>query len=357
MRTEFNYNQLNSNRNECSILGGKNNTKKIEKGKEDIQDILNLAINDMNGSELRNSAKKFRQIASILMDIDTRLNKEKKYSDRNSLNDLSGKEWIKHTKSWMIYDGRPKDIPKGIKNHPGSYPPDLAAHFIEFFTKDNDWVLDPFSGIGSTLVACNILNRNFWGTELNEQYCNFAKNRTEIGNKNKNTEKKSNIKLEVFNADARDIFNIWKENNLPQVDFVVTSPPYWNILEKSRGGVNSTHKKRVKSGLDEKYSENPLDLANSSDYNKYLDEITDIFRNVHKILKEGAYVCVIVQNFRPKDGIMKPLAWDIAYRLREIYKLRQEFIWCQNQKFLGIWGYPSTFISNVHHHYCLIFQK
>ena len=34
-----------------------------------------------------------------------------------------------------------------------------------------------------------------------------------------------------------------------------------------------------------------------------------------------------------------------------------EKIWCQDNKKLGIWGYPSEFVSNVHHHYCLIFKK
>ena len=74
-------------------------------------------------------------------------------------------------------------------------------------------------------------------------------------------------------------------------------------------------------------------------------------------MKEKGYLCIIAQNFRPKDGIMRSLAWDIANKLKEHFKLRQEYIWLQDQKQLGIWGYPTTFVSNVHHHYCLIFQK
>jgi hypothetical protein len=54
---------------------------------------------------------------------------------------------------------------------------------------------------------------------------------------------------------------------------------------------------------------------------------------------------------------MAPLAWDVARRLRRVWRLRQETIWCQNNKRLGCWGYPTTFVSNVHHHYCLTFQK
>ena len=58
-----------------------------------------------------------------------------------------------------------------------------------------------------------------------------------------------------------------------------------------------------------------------------------------------------------KDKEMKPLAWDLAKRLNEKFILKQERIWCQDNKTLGIWGYPTVYISNVHHHYCLVFQK
>ena len=57
------------------------------------------------------------------------------------------------------------------------------------------------------------------------------------------------------------------------------------------------------------------------------------------------------------NGDMLPIAWDIARVLSPTYRLRQERIWVQDQKMLGIWGYPTTYVSNVHHHYCLVFRK
>ena len=50
---------------------------------------------------------------------------------------------------------------------------------LEIHTNDNDVVLDPFMGSGSTGVACKNLNRNFIGIELNEEYFNIAKERIE----------------------------------------------------------------------------------------------------------------------------------------------------------------------------------
>lgn len=324
--------------------------ERVKKLRTELQEIVENARKKLDSEDYRGSAKLYRQAASVLRKIDSILDTEQNFSDRNSLNDLSGRRWLKSTKSWIIADGKPSDIPKEIKNHPGSYPPSLASHFIEFFTKKEDWVLDPFVGIGSTAQACKELGRNCIGIELNPEYAQYAQDRVK-------SKEDNNQKIRIFNDDSRRISGIWDENNLPDARFLITSPPYWNILAKSRGGVESTHRKRIKAGLDEKYSENSADIGNLSTYEEYLNELTQIFKDIQSVMLVGAYLCVIVQNFRPKDGIMRPLAWDIGHNLGKIFTLKQEFIWCQNQKNLGIWGYPTTYVSNVHHHYCLIFQN
>lgn len=306
------------------------------------------------------SAKVFRQIASYIRDIEFEIELKGDFNPRNTLNDLTGKEWLRHTKSWLVVDGKPSDIPPEIKNHPASFPPSLAKHFIRFFTKQNEWVFDPFMGIGSTIQACMELNRNCWGTELNPKYAEYAQKRliTRQSTLNAYIDKPSDTQnvYRVFAADCRDCARIWTENNFERVKFTLTSPPYWNMLADSRGGVKSTMKQRVGEGFDQIYSENPHDLGNISDYNQYLRELHDTFLQIVQIMVPKGYIMIVLQNVRPRDGIMKPLAWDIAKTLSDTLLLRQEFIWCQDQKFMGIWGYPTTYVSNVHHHYCLVFQ-
>ena len=58
-------------------------------------------------------------------------------------------------------------------------PLSLMQELLKIHTNDNDVVLDPFMGSGSTGVACKNLNRNFIGIELNEEYFNIAKRRIE----------------------------------------------------------------------------------------------------------------------------------------------------------------------------------
>ena len=78
---------------------------------------------------------------------------------------------------------------------------------------------------------------------------------------------------------------------------------------------------------------------------------------VQPFLSDGAYLAIVAQNMRDVDGIMRPIAWDLARRLSNTYELKQEQIWCQDNKRLGCWGFPTTYVSNVHHHYCLVLQK
>lgn len=61
--------------------------------------------------------------------------------------------------------------------HPAMFPLDLAKDQIKSWTNENDVVLDPFMGGGTTGVACKELNRNFIGIDIVEEYFNIAKER------------------------------------------------------------------------------------------------------------------------------------------------------------------------------------
>ena len=254
------------------------------------------------------------------------------------LNDLDGKSWLKHTKSWFIINGKSRK--KEVLNHPAKYPEELAERFIEFFTKENEMVFDPFMGVGSTAVAAENLNRNCGGIEISNDFVKTANERTNIS--------------KIVVGDSRYKKN-YKEK---EVDFILTSPPYWNILKKKRGNSYSQHGDREKNNLKLYYSDKDEDLGNIEDYNKFLLELKKVFKNCNAILKDNKYMVVVIQNFRNTDGKYITLAWDLVNIIEKCnFSFEGEHIWCQDDKKLGIWGYPSTFISNIHHHYCLIFRK
>jgi len=290
---------------------------------------------------------------------------------KSRLNDLDGKEWVKSTKSWfllengplsknldkswLVVDGKPKDIPTEIRDHPASFPPELIEKFILFFTKKGQFVLDPFLGIGSTLEACYNTDRNGIGIELVKKYADYSKKRVQSLLEGRLIRK--NLRLQVINANASKISELVKKHNIPKIDLCITSPPYWDMLHKTRGNVKSVLKTRIENGFDQIYSKDKEDFGNIRDYNEYLKKISTLFGEMYDILNDKAHIIIILQNVRTPEGIMKPVAWDVAREISKRYRLLQEFIWVQNQKFLGCWGYPSVYVSNVHHHYCLVFQK
>lgn len=282
-----------------------------------------------------------------------KIKKTKKEAHKNNkLNDLTGSEWIKSTKSWFIL--RPKQRNDKEFTHPAKFPEELAEKFISFFTKKKQVVFDPFAGIGSSLIASENLNRVGIGIEYSKKYADMGKKRlVKIETKNKHF---------FIKGDSQKLLEIWKDKKvkLPKnVDFIITSPPYWNMLGESRGNVLSAHQKRKLKGLDTTYSNKKNDIGNIKDYNEFLTALQNIFEQSYSILKDGGYMVIVIQNLRIKNGKMCTLAWDLVKTLEE--KTKWEFVaeqlWLQDNKQLGIWGYPSTFVSNIHHHYCLIFKK
>lgn len=280
---------------------------------------------------------------------------------RNTLNDLSGREWIKATKSWLICDSRRYHRNRDTELHPARYPEELVAEFLRFFTKRGAWVLDPFCGSGATLVACVEEGRKGVGIELNPRYADASRDRLAQGS--------FFSKPHVITGDAMRAgeSEFWREqpvdglelhdDGLPRFDFIMTSPPYLNMLRTSRGGVESTHKRRVKQGLDGDYGDQPGNLGLITDYDRFVEKLGVIFDQCARLLRPGRYLVVVCQNVRVPEGYVRPLAWDLADRVGQTLSFQGERIWCQNSKQLGIWGYPTTFVPNYHHHYCLIFRN
>jgi len=67
----------------------------------------------------------------------------------------------------------------GNKNHSAVFPVNLPQWFIKLFTKEDEWVLDPFAGSGTTGVAALQTSRKFVLIDTNPEYCRMAKERIE----------------------------------------------------------------------------------------------------------------------------------------------------------------------------------
>jgi DNA modification methylase len=262
----------------------------------------------------------------------------------NRLNDLSPKAWIRFQKSWFVH--APPKRANGVVRHPAKFPESLAQEFIEFFTKRGQHVLDPMVGTGSTLIAAARAGRAAVGIELSEDFAAIAQKELQ---RVADEEQLDLSNITLLRQDARHIASL----GLPPIDYCITSPPYWDMLQ--RKGFE-TQRERQELGLPITYSDNDADLGNIASYDRFLEELTRIYIDLHQVLRPGAYFTVIVKNVK-KGPRMYPLAWDIARGISSHFTLKDERIWCQDDQRLAPYGMFNAWVSNTHHHYCLMFRK
>lgn len=275
--------------------------------------------------------------------------------ERNSLNDLTGKEWVPETKSYFFQKGLGKDHPAAQieRLHPAPFSFQDIEKLILFFTKKGMMVLDPFGGVGSTAKACETTGRRCVSIELQKKYHDLSIKRLEMevgeGTSQHHT---------FLNGDSCSILPTGKSNS---IDFVVTSPPYWGILHKQDQKVT---KNRVANNLDTKYSDDEKDLGNVENYQEFLDILCKkVFMECARMLRMGKYMAIIVSDFRDKGDFIS-FHSDLISRLNQQkiaeggkLALQGTKILIQNHKSLHPYGYPFAYVENIHHQYVLIFKK
>lgn len=275
---------------------------------------------------------------------------------RNKLNDLTGKEWLPETKSFFFQKGLGSSHPHAQieRQHPAPYSFQDISKLVLFFTKKGQRVLDPFGGVGSTAKACEINGRISTSIELSEKWNSLAIERleTEVGVETSN-------KHEFINADCRIVLKSMQSDTF---DFMVTSPPYWAILNKKPD--HKVKNGRVNNKLATNYSEDRNDLGNIPDYKQFLEVlVNDVFVECGRVLKQGKYMCIVVSDFRNKSDFIS-FHSDLIQRLNKVHvddknqlSLQGVKILAQNHKSLLPYGYPFAYVENIHHQYILIFRK
>jgi DNA modification methylase len=277
-------------------------------------------------------------------------------TQRNKLNDLSGRDWIKFTKSWFVH--RPE--PRGDRKirHPASFPESLVREFVSFFTRKGELVVDPFLGTGSTLVAALETSRSGIGFEIVKKYADIARGRVKDAltqNAVRGTPESGSSWTRILTADSSKLSEIWREKGFPLADYCITSPPYWNQLRRS----HMRQKGRVEKGLDTTYSDDPDEIGNIEDYHDFLRALKRTFSEVHKVMKPKGYLTIVTNNVF-SDGRMYPLAFDTVSTLSQepfSWTPKDERVWCQDDKTLLPLGVFNAWVGNRHHQYCLIFRK
>lgn len=267
------------------------------------------------------------------------------FDNRNKLNDLTGKEWLKLTKSFWISEKCKED--KFAFQHPAPFLIQDIEKLISLFTKEGMIVLDPFSGVGTTLIACNNLKRKGIGIDLSKEYCNLAKGRLQ------ELQIKKGQKI-ICGDSLKEILKIKEE-----IDYCVTSPPYHNILKNNGQGLRAKKDgKRIGARIGvEYYSENKNDLGNQKSYEEFLILFSKIMSSVHQKLKEKKYTSIIISDFTVNKQ-EKCVHGDIVKIMENIgFEFSGTTVLLQDNKPLYPFGYPYAYKINHQHQNIINFRK
>lgn len=261
------------------------------------------------------------------------------------MNNLTGKEWLQN--SFTIWRDVVKTSEERATKHPALFPQELVEKLISLYLRDpGSVVLDPFMGIGSTMLASMNQGMKGVGFELSKDYCRIAKDR--FGKyQGTLTSKFEILNPDIYNNDSRTISKIIPENS---VDLVVTSPPYWDILNQKR----TADGKIIRN-----YSSDTEDLGNIADYDEFLSDLKDVFTEVFKVMKPGTRCISIVMDIRKKDKFY-PLHEDQSRIMREIgFELDEYVIWDRQRDYnnMKTLGYPYVYRFNRVHEFICIYLK
>jgi len=251
------------------------------------------------------------------------------------LNDIDLKNWkdysFIHLDSWWEI-GRRDSSGVHTAGYHGNFVPQIPFQMMWRYTKKEEWVLDPFAGMGTTLIEAQRLGRNSVGIELQQDI-------TDKVNSLLQTEK-SDVYSKVFNGDSR---NINYREIVDSVQLAILHPPYHDII---------------------KFSDDPRDLSNASSMPEFLDWFGDVVNNVSTVLDKGRYLVLVIGD-KYENGEWVLMGFETANRISSLgYTLKgmyvknfEETLGKRNQK--ALWDYRTLAngLTLFKHEYIFVFKR
>lgn len=246
------------------------------------------------------------------------------------------------------------------------------ARLIEFFTKRDELVLDPFAGVGGTLLGAAIARppRRALGIELAPRWAEVygrvvdeargardgaGPELADLGSNDPGgprTFDPSGCELRVGDA-LRILPTLAAES----VDFVASDPPYNVQLPMTMSGgalAESFANRRTDYAM---VTDDAADLANAADYPAFLDRMTDVLAELARVLKRGRYAVLIVRDAY-QEGRYIFTGADLAARAASVgFVPKGDLIWYQAGTRLRPYGYPTGFVPNIAHQHLLVLRR
>jgi len=270
---------------------------------------------------------------------------------QNTLNELTGAEWLYFTKTLLTTSYTRKYAHELRKAHGANKPPELMKYLIEFFTKGGDKVLDPFAGVGGTLIGAAIARppRECVGIEINPKWVDIYNEVIETCN----SQGENLREYELIQGDCLEVLKTFDDECF---QFIATDPPYNLHLTKTMCNGKYEEFSNRKTDYD-MCSEDPRDLANALSYEDYLDSMERVLEQCFRVLRSRKYMAIIIRNAY-QDGEYIFTHVDIARRAKaQGFIPKGEIIWYEAGTRLRPYGYPYAYVPNIAHQYIVILRK
>lgn len=273
---------------------------------------------------------------------------------RNKLNDLTGGEWLFWTSTVYETSFPPDATHRLRKAHGAMKPPELMAEIIRFFTREGELVLDPFAGVGGTLLGAALARREALGFELNprwlEIYHRIQKDYVMDGGAfARRTESPGGREIEGRMV-LGDCLELMADLARGSVAAIITDPPY-GCEHGATGFKAETNFAMENAGADR-------DFGNAADIRAYLDLIGLFGRQAKRLLPAGRYLVMLVGD-RYMNGEYVPLGVMVADVLRAAgFQFKGLRLWWNKatQRPLKPYAIGSVFVPNITHQNILIMR-
>jgi len=218
---------------------------------------------------------------------------------------------------------------------------------IEFFTKHDELVLDPFAGVGGTLIGAAIARRprRAIGIEINRDWIDIY------------SQVVRQEKLPPQEIILGDCLTVMHEMRDQTVDFIATDPPYNIHLEQTMSNDQYAEEFANRRTDYNMHSDEEKDLANLASYEEYLTSMKFVFEECYRLLKSDKYMIFIVRDSY-QDGEYIMTHADLTNVVRECgFKNKGDIIWYQAGTRLRPYGYPYAYVPNIVHQHIVVLYK
>lgn len=268
------------------------------------------------------------------------------YSKKNRINDLTGREWKYWTRS-VINRPYPINLQHKLRSeHGGQKPPELCRDLIDIFSKEGQIVLDPFAGVGGTLLGATLCDRSAVGIEIVQRYVDIYREVCRREGLEEQT---------MICGDSLDKLDAYVDQGR-QFDFVLTDVPYWNMdsVKRSKGKFKRVGEKAIEV---RKTKLRAFPAAQFKSKQEWLEQLSLIFEKTAMVLKKNHYLAVFIGDMYNKKQYHF-LSADLADLLRSLkLTMKANIVWYDVSKSLHIYGYLYEYIPSMIHQNVLIFRN